>query len=609
VWKSKIYQDDFGLGQRSDDQTFSDDGNGRTPADDAPPFSSSLGQISGGSGAELGIGSGPSGHGSSSAINSHISDSAGANVNASSGAENCGATLDYGRVPSSWSSSLNPIGAPNLTWSGVGQTANTIGSFDDGGANSVAGGLASGAVTPDVGQGASKGDLASDKAQADSPAAVSHTTASTIAGGSTSTSTSTSSSTSTLSGGQQIGGGQQTGLIINVTYDSSCNSAPAAFKTDVAAVVSYFESHFNDPVTINLDVGYGEVGGSPLSGGAIGESSYYLDPYTYAQIKSALTSDAKSTSDTAALNSLPASDPTNGETFWLTPAQEKALGLIGSSSGADGYVGFNSGANVFDYNNSDGVTAGEYDFFGTVAHEISEVMGRELLTGNGLGGTSDYSLLDLFHYSGSGVRDFSGTTAGYFSIDGGATNLNSFNTSSSGDFGDWKGTTVDAFNAFGTPGAVSPISAADLTAMDILGWDAVQSGTAPTISSVAATAGDYKAGNTITLTLNMSAAVNVTGTPTLTLNDGGSATYTGGTGSSALTFTYTVGAGQNTSALAVTAVTGTITDTSGNALSTSNLPETFASVIIDTTAPTVSSVVASGTGITAGSGDLAPAAS
>ena len=83
----------------------------------------------------------------------------------------------------------------------------------------------------------------------------------------------------------------------------------------------------------------------------------------------------------------------------------------------------------------------------------------------------------------------------------------------------------------------------------------------------------------------MSEAVNVTGTPTLTLNDGGNATYVSGTGTSALTFSYTVGAGQNTSGLAVTGITGTIADLAGNALSTSNLPETFAGVIIDTTTP------------------------
>ena len=54
-------------------------------------------------------------------------------------------------------------------------------------------------------------------------------------------------------------------------------------------------------------------------------------------------------------------------------------------------------------------------------------------------------------------------------------------------------------------------------------------------------------GNTITLTVDLSEAVTVSGTPTLTLNDGGTATYTGGTGTSALTFSYTVAAGQNTS--------------------------------------------------------------
>ena len=45
----------------------------------------------------------------------------------------------------------------------------------------------------------------------------------------------------------------------------------------------------------------------------------------------------------------------------------------------------------------------------------------------------------------------------------------------------------------------------------------------------------------MTLTLNLSEAVTVAGgTPTLTLNDGGTATYTGGSGTSALTFSYTV---------------------------------------------------------------------
>ena len=117
--------------------------------------------------------------------------------------------------------------------------------------------------------------------------------------------------------------------------------------------------------------------------------------------------------------------------------------------------------------------------------------------------------------------------------------------------------------------------------------------TPPTVSSVTATAGDYDAGKVLTLTLNMSEAVNVTGTPTLTLNDGGTASYVSGSGSSTLVFSYTVGAGQNTAALQVTGVTGTITDLAGNALSTSGLPETFTGVIVDTTAPTISAIAES----------------
>ena len=54
--------------------------------------------------------------------------------------------------------------------------------------------------------------------------------------------------------------------------------------------------------------------------------------------------------------------------------------------------------------------------------------------------------------------------------------------------------------------------------------------TPPTVSSVTGAAGDYNSGKVLTLTLNTSEALAVTGTPTLTLNDGGTATYTGGSG-------------------------------------------------------------------------------
>ncbi len=139
---------------------------------------------------------------------------------------------------------------------------------------------------------------------------------------------------------------------------------------------------------------------------------------------------------------------------------------------------------------------------------------------------------------------------------------------------------------------------------------------ATTVSSVAASGtgitsgnGILNAGDVVTLTVNLSSAVTVVGgTPTLALNGGGTATYAGGSGTNALTFSYTVGAGQNTSDLAVTAVnlnSATVKDSAGN---TANLAGAVTNpsgtLQIDTTAPTVSSLAASGTGITSGNGIL-----
>ena len=115
---------------------------------------------------------------------------------------------------------------------------------------------------------------------------------------------------------------------------------------------------------------------------------------------------------------------------------------------------------------------------------------------------------------------------------------------------------------------------------------------APTVSSVVGSpsSGDLDAGNTVTLTLTLTEMVTVAGgTPTLTLNDGGTATYTGGSGSDALTFSYTVAAGQNTADLSATAVNlnaATVTDSAGNAASLSLTGLTQSGPQIDTTPPT-----------------------
>lgn len=268
-----------------------------------------------------------------------------------------------------------------------------------------------------------------------------------------------------------VTGGGISPFVINVTYDASVSGAPAGFRAVIDSVVQFLESQFSDPVTMNITIGYGEVGGNVLSAGALGQSQTFLNSYSYDQLRTALTADSKTADDAVAAATLPLVSPVNG-TFWATRAEAKALGLLGPSTSFDGYVGFSSG-NLFDYDTSNGVTAGLYDFYGVVAHELTEVMGRSLLVGAKIGSVANsYEPLDLFHFSAAGVRDFVGTQPGYFSIDSGVTNLASFNTNSAGDFGDWASSVgPDSFLAFSNSGVINPVSQTDIRVMDILGWD------------------------------------------------------------------------------------------------------------------------------------------
>jgi len=259
-------------------------------------------------------------------------------------------------------------------------------------------------------------------------------------------------------------------VILNVTYDSSVANAPAGFTAAMAQVINFFQNNFSNPVTVNIAVGWGEVGGQAMGAGALGESISYLQPTTYGAITAALGANATSASDLSSVASLPGADPTNG-VYWLTQAQAKVLG-VAAGSGLDGYVGFSSVSGIFDFQESDAITTAKFDFFATAIHEISEIMGRQMLDGMTIGSQANsYEPLDLFHFTGLGTRTFSGLTTGYFSADNGATNLDNFNTLSNGDFGDWAASAGhDAFLAFSSSGVINVVSPTDMIVMDVLGW-------------------------------------------------------------------------------------------------------------------------------------------
>jgi hypothetical protein len=282
----------------------------------------------------------------------------------------------------------------------------------------------------------------------------------------------------------------------NLIYDQSVASAPAGFVEDVQAVANFYSKTFTDPITITLNVGFGEVGNSALPSGALGASSTNLVSTSYKTLVSALKADATSSADHSAVASLPTRDPTGFGFYWLSTAEGKALGLY-SGTGADGSIGFSASPGVFDYSTSGSVSANSYDFTGVVAHEFSEVMGRLTLDGGQVGYfPHSFMPLDLFHFSASHVRSFSATKAGYFSVDNGVTHLENFNTNPAGDSGDWlstSGAKVDAFNAFAVPGQMLPVSSADLTVLDAIGWNLSPTATT-TISGGAVSSGQLAAG-------------------------------------------------------------------------------------------------------------------
>ena len=274
---------------------------------------------------------------------------------------------------------------------------------------------------------------------------------------------------------------------INIHYDASVSSAPAAFKTAVNYAVSVLDAAFTNNVTLNIKVGWGEVGGMPLDSDDLGESETAIAPtYDFSTITNALLANANSPVQTTADATLPPNDVTNGGIFDIGTAEAKALGLIaGNAPGNDGWVGFSNTA-TWSYAPNVKI-AGAYYLVGTIEHEITEVMGRV----SSLGGPSEHfdnawGVEDLFRYSAPGVRELAtggAHSTGYFSIDNGVTDLGNWNNDpNSGDLGDWYSGFGpagggpgpggnDSFNDFSNFGVIDALTQSDLTLMNVIGWN------------------------------------------------------------------------------------------------------------------------------------------
>lgn len=254
----------------------------------------------------------------------------------------------------------------------------------------------------------------------------------------------------------------------NFTTYFGANAAAAESAFNAAAAI--YEAAFSDPITINITV-------DAVTGASIlGESDTPIYSIGWTSLVSAVDADAKSAADftaTGSSGSIYGPDPSGGsDTWWLTRAQEKALGIIPNDGINDGTITVGTGFS-YTFDDSGGVAPGTYDLTGVFAHEISEVMGRIGISGGDIDGGPGLTLLDAFSFTGAGARGLGNGNGNYFSINDGSTLLKEFNdqADSGGDSRDWASGTNDSFNAFTGSGILNPVTALDLEELDVLGYD------------------------------------------------------------------------------------------------------------------------------------------
>lgn len=287
------------------------------------------------------------------------------------------------------------------------------------------------------------------------------------------------------------------GLTINLMWDASVNSAPASFKTAVQAAASMIQQYVSTPITINIAVGWGEIGGFSGSTYQQNVPSYSALGMTlsnvwqsYSSLTQSLTNTATSADDRSVLSALPSSNPFGTAYFDLAGAQAKALGLTsGTSTQIDGAVGFATNWPSTDY-------------IAAALHEITHAMGRN----SGWGGTNyDTTLLDLTRFSAPGVFVTDGSTAvssalQYFSFDGGKTALAYYdNTSDYGDFATTSQTLNDPNNAYVGSNS-NALTALDIRTLDVMGFTLAGSSPTPAapdlvVSSLSSNATTVTQGN------------------------------------------------------------------------------------------------------------------
>jgi len=359
-------------------------------------------------------------------------------------------------------------------------------------------------------------------------------------------------------------------------------NAPAGMDPQAIAgfqqAAARWSANFTDNIAVNIDIGFSDLGTTVLGQTS---STHYLSgnsnpsyrnvllglkgkvvsaddqsSYSWLQAKDKsvqLSSDRMLINYTAdnpngagsATPYLDNSGSTNNKQIYITNANAKTLGLLSANSASDASISFNSTFS-FDFDPSNGISAGKIDFVGVATHEIGHALGFEsgvdILDHNSPDSNgnfyNDYQFtyvtpLDLFRYSTAsiafntnsggvteGVEDWTaGTSDKYFSVDGGNTKIASFATGEVHGDGQqtshWKaGQGTGIMNPTVSTGTLLSISQTDRRAFDVIGytrnmtwkWTDTTSSATATWTNAARWSADGVPDGTITALFNNGAA-------------------------------------------------------------------------------------------------------